>query len=75
MWALPRDQMRLNKRLTATVPAAFTFVLAIVVVWNATSWERSRIQHHFDRQATFLSLAFEKSLYGDMIAVTSSRVS
>ena len=44
-----------------TVPAALTFMLAVIIVWNATSWERARIEHQFDRQATFLSLAFEKS--------------
>jgi len=71
IWALPRQRMQLSKRITATVPAAIAFALAVIVVWNATSWERARIQHHFDRQATFLSLAFERSLFGDMMAVTS----
>ncbi len=73
MWALPRDRMALSRRVTATVPAAITFVLAVILAWYATAWERARIQHQFNRQATFLSLAFEKSLYGHMVAITSLR--
>ncbi len=71
MWSLSRNRMPVSKRVTATVPSAFAFVLAVLVAWNATSWERGRIQNQFDRQATFLALAFERSLYGDMMAVAS----
>lgn len=71
LWTLPRERMPMARRAAATVPSAFTFVLAVVVAWNATSWERERIQNQFDRQATFLALAFERSLYGDMMAVAS----
>jgi len=62
VWAQNPGRSHFRANLAATVPAVAAFIIAVMVAWYAASWEKTRLQVSFDRQATFLSEALKKNL-------------
>jgi len=62
VWARNPGRPNHKANLAATLPATGAFVIAVVVTWYASSWERLHLQIGFERQSVFLSEALEKNL-------------
>ena len=62
IWTLRPRELWKSRRLIVSVPIAIVFALVVAAVGFGANWERGQLTLQFERQATALAGALEKSL-------------